>query len=135
MGPWTRDCFFGQFLKLGFFLVRECEIFAHRGRLCIFLDRECVASVPTWKLPKKICVTHRKPFLMHGFHSMSCVGIQQVSLKARRRLDSRCHKVMDIARIDKPSTPLDSECRYSPVSGPLLWVHGQGIIFSFNFEN
>ena len=45
--PWTRDHFFGQFWKLGFCLVSECEIFAHGRQIRILLDREGVASVPT----------------------------------------------------------------------------------------
>ena len=45
--PWIRDHFFGQFWKLGFFSVSECEIFAHGGQIHILLDREGVASVPT----------------------------------------------------------------------------------------
>ena len=76
MGPWTRDHFFGQFWKLGFFLVSECEIFAHGGQIRILLNRECVASIPTWNLPKHACATHWKPFLMHSFHSMPRVRIQ-----------------------------------------------------------
>ena len=47
MVPWIRDHFFDQFLKLGFFSVSECEIFAHGGQIHIFLDCEGVASVPT----------------------------------------------------------------------------------------
>ena len=45
--PWIRDHSFGQFWKLGFFLVSECEIFAHGGQIRILLDREGVARVPT----------------------------------------------------------------------------------------
>ena len=47
MGPWTRDHFFSQFWKLGFFLVSECEIFAHRGQIRILLNCEGVASILT----------------------------------------------------------------------------------------
>ena len=108
MGPWTRDHFFGQFWKLGFCSVRECLIFAHRDQLCKFIDCEHVASVSTWNLPKHAYATHRKPFLMHGFHSMPRVGIQQVSLKACRRWDSTCHRMMIISWIDELLGPLDS---------------------------
>ena len=45
--PWIRDHFFGEFLKQGFSLISECEIFAHRGQIHIFLDHEGVARVPT----------------------------------------------------------------------------------------
>ena len=45
--PWTRNHFFDQFWKLGFFLVSECECFAHGGQIRILLDLEGVASVPT----------------------------------------------------------------------------------------
>ena len=98
--------FFGQFWKLGFCLVSECEIFAHGGQIRIFLDCEGVASIPA--MPKHTCTTHRKPFFMHGFHSMPWVGIQQVSLKACKRWDSMFHRIMIIAQIDKPLAPLDS---------------------------
>ena len=47
MVPWRRDHYFGQFWKLGFCSVSECEIFAHGGQIHILLDREGVASVPT----------------------------------------------------------------------------------------
>ena len=49
---------FYQFWKLGFCSISECEIFAHGGQLHILLDREHVASVPTWRLPKNACMTH-----------------------------------------------------------------------------
>ena len=45
--PWRRDHYFGQFWKLGFCSVSECEIFAHGGQIHILLDREGVASIPT----------------------------------------------------------------------------------------
>ena len=80
-------------------------------------------------------MTHRKPILMHDLHSMARVVIQQVSLKACRRWDSTCHRIMIVARIDKPSTSLDSGHRDSARDGPLVWVHGQGIIFLVNFGN
>ena len=57
-GSMDKRSFFCQFWKLGFCSVSECEIFAHRGQLHIFLDRECVASVPTWNLPKHAFMTH-----------------------------------------------------------------------------
>ena len=79
--------------------------------------------------PKHTCMTHWKPFLMHGFHSMSWVGIQQVSLKACRRWHSTCDRMMVIARINKPSTPLDSRHWDSSIGGPLIWFHGQETIF------
>ena len=37
---------FGQFWKLGFCSVSECEIFAHKGQLCKFIECEHVAIVP-----------------------------------------------------------------------------------------
>ena len=45
--PWTKDHCFGQFWKLGFCSVSECEIFAHVGQIRILLNREGVARVPT----------------------------------------------------------------------------------------
>ena len=59
-------------------------------------------------MPKHTCMTHWKPILMHGFHSMSRVGIQQVSPKSCRRWDSMCDRMMVIVRINEPSNPLDS---------------------------
>ena len=47
LGLWTMDHFFCQFLKLGFFLVSECEIFAHGGQIRILLDHEGVDRIPT----------------------------------------------------------------------------------------
>ena len=47
MVPWIRDHFFGQFWKVAFCSVSECEIFAHGGQIRILLDHEGVASVPT----------------------------------------------------------------------------------------
>ena len=99
--------FFCQFWKLWFCSLSECEIFAHRGQLCKFLDREHVASIPTWKIPKHSCMNHHNIFLMHSFHSMARVGIQQVLVKAYRRWDSTLHKIMTIAWIDEPLDPLD----------------------------
>ena len=46
-----------------------------------------------------------------------------------------CNKMMVVARIDKPSNPLDLVHLDSARGVPLLWVHGQGIIFSFKFGN
>ena len=108
MGPWIRDHFFSQFWKLGFCSVSKCPISAHRGRLCKFLVCECVASVPTWNLPKNACTTHWKPFLMHSFHSMPQLGIQWVSLKAYGRWDSTFHILMTVTRIDEPLDHSDS---------------------------
>ena len=135
MGPWTRDHFFGQFWKVGFCSVRECEIFAHGGQLDILLDHECVARIPTWNMSKQNCMTYRNPVLMHGFHCMPRLGIQHVSLKACRRWHSTRHKIMTIARIDEPSAPLDSRHRDSATRGLVIWVHGQGIMFLVNFGN
>ena len=135
MGPWTRDHFFGQFWELGFCLVSECPIFAHRDQLSEFIDRECVASVPTWNLPKHACMTQRKPILMHDFHSMPRIGIQEVSLKACRRWDSTCDRMMVVAQIDEPSDSLDLRHRDSAMGGPLIWFHGQETIFLVNFRN
>ena len=58
MGPWTRDHSFGQFWKLGFCLVRECQIFAHGGQLRILHDCEFVARVITWNMTKQSCMTY-----------------------------------------------------------------------------
>ena len=83
--PWRRDHYFGQFWKPGFCSVSECEIFAHGGQIRTLLNRECVASVPTWNLPKHTFMTPQKLVLMNGWNSMAQVGIQQVSLKSHRR--------------------------------------------------
>ena len=72
-----------------------------------------MARVPTWNLPKHAFLTHRNPILMHSFHSMPRVAIQQVSLKACRRWDSMCHRIIIIAQIDEPLYPLDLEHRDS----------------------
>ena len=40
-----------------------------------------------------------------------------------------CHRMMTVAWIDEPSTPLDSRHQFSATGGPLIWGHGQGIIF------
>ena len=45
--PWRRDHYFGQFWKLGFCSISECEIFVHRGQLCKFIDHENVAIILT----------------------------------------------------------------------------------------
>ena len=97
LGPWTRDNFFCQFWKLGFCSVSECPISAHTGLLWKFLNREHVASISTWNLPKNSCMTHWNPFLMHDFHSMPRLGIQRVSLKAYGRWDSMFYRLMTIA--------------------------------------
>ena len=120
MVPWTRDHFFGQFWKLGFFSVRECQSFAHGGQLRRLLDYEHVASVPTWNIPKHACMTYQNPILLHSFHSVPQVGIQHVSLKDCRRRDSVCDKMMVVAQIDNPLNPLDSRHRDSAIGGPLL---------------
>ena len=70
---------------------------------------------------------------MHGFHSMPQLGIQRVSLKAYRRWDSTYDKMMSIALIDKPLTPFDVGHRDSATGGPIIWLHGQGIIFFCQF--
>ena len=127
--PWRRDHYFVQFWKLGFCSVSECPISTHRGHLCKFLDREHVASIPTWNLPKHIFMTYLNPVLMHDFHSMPRVGIQHVSLKAYRRWDSTCHRMMVLSWINELSNSLDSWHWDSFRGGPLLWVHGQGILF------
>ena len=124
LGPWTRDHFFGQFWKLGFCSVSECKFFAHGGQIHIFLKCEHVARITTWNLPKHALKNHQNPFLMHGFHSMARVGIQQVSLKSCRRWDSTCDRIMVIPQMDKPSDPLDSRHRDSAIGGPLIWFHG-----------
>ena len=135
MVPWAKDHCLGQFWKLGFFSVSECEIFAHGGQLHILLDRECVARFPTWNMPKNTFMTPQNPILMQNYLSMPRVGIQQVSLKACRRWDSTCHRLMTIARINEPSALLDSGHWDSATRGILMWVHGQGIIFLVNFGN
>ena len=38
-------------------------------------------------------------------------------------------RMMVMALIDKPSTPLDFEHQDSTRGGSLFWVHGQGILF------
>ena len=86
-------------------------------------------------MPKHTWMTYWNLVMMHRFHSMPQVGIQQVSLKAYKRLDSTCHKMMVIARIDELLTLLYLEHWDSTRGGPLLWVHGQGIIFLVNFGN
>ena len=53
-------------------------------------------------------------FFIYGFHSMPQVGIQQVSLKACRRWDSTCHRMMIVSQIDELLDPLDSGHRDSP---------------------
>ena len=83
--PWIRDHSFGQFWKLGFCSVSECEMFTHGVQLRILLDRERLDSVPTQNMPRQTCITHRNPVLMHDWNYMPRVGIQQVSLKAYRR--------------------------------------------------
>ena len=119
-----KGSFFGQFWKLGFFLVIECPIFAHRGQICKFLNHERVPSITTWNLPKCTCMTHQNPILMHGFHSMPRVGIEQVSVKAGRRWDSMYDRMMVVTRIDEPSNLLNSWHQDSVSGGPLLQVHG-----------
>ena len=42
LGPRTRDHFFSQFWKLGFFWVSECENFSHRGEH----EGDCRSSSP-----------------------------------------------------------------------------------------
>ena len=59
-----QGIFFGQFWKLGFCLVRDCQIFADGGQLRIFIDREHVASVTIWNMPKHACMTCQKLILM-----------------------------------------------------------------------
>ena len=39
------------------------------------------------------------------------------------------HRMMIVAQIDELLTPLDLEHRESARVGPLLWVHGKGILF------
>ena len=97
--PWKRDIVLGQFWKLGFCSVRECEILAHRGQIWKFLDHEHVARITKWNLPKISCMTHRNPFLMHGWNFMPRVGIQEVSLKVCRSWDSTCIRMMSMAHI------------------------------------
>ena len=73
---------------------------------------------------RNTCMTHQNPFLMHSFHSMPRVAIQQVSLKARRRRDSTRDRMMVVSRIDEPLALLDSRHRDSAMGGPLIWFHG-----------
>ena len=100
MGPCIRDPILVQFWKLGFCSVSECEIFAHKGQLHILLDREHVARVTTWYMPKNDCMTYQNPILMHNFHSIPWVGIQQMSLKACRMWESVCHRMMCVPQIE-----------------------------------
>ena len=46
MVPWTRGCFLGQFWKLGFCSVRECEIFAHMGHFANYLAMNMWLAFP-----------------------------------------------------------------------------------------
>ena len=92
-------------------------------------------SVPTWNLTKHAYMTHQNLVLMHDFHSMLELGIQQVSLKACRWWDSTCDRMMVIAQIDETSDLLDLGLRDSATGGPLISVHGQGIMFLVNFGN
>ena len=71
-----KGSFFGQFWKLGFCSVSECEFFAHGGQILILLDLEHVDSVTIIKIPTNACMTYHNPVLMHDFHSMPQVGIQ-----------------------------------------------------------
>ena len=135
MLPLRRDHYFGQFWKLGFCSVSECPISAHMGWLCKFLDHEHVASVPTWNLPKHACMTHWKPFLMHGFHSMPQLGIQQVSLKACGRWDSMFHRLMTVARINEPLALLDLVHRDSARVALYSGSMDKGSFFFVNFGN
>ena len=82
-------------------------MFAHGVQTCILIDREHVARIPTWIMPKHVFMTHRKPFLMHDFHSMPRVVIQQVSLKSYGGCNSTCDRMMVVSRIDELSAPLD----------------------------
>ena len=77
-GYMDKGSFFQSILKLGFCSARECPIFAHRGQLCKFLNRECVGSIPIWSVPKHACMTHRNPILMCSFHYMPQVWVQLV---------------------------------------------------------
>ena len=88
-----------------------------------------MARVPTWDLPKHGRMTHRNPILMHSFHSMPRLGIQQVSLKAYRRWDSTCDRMMVIDRINELSTPLDLGRQDSATGAPLIWSMDKGSFF------
>ena len=83
------------------------------GQLCKLLDRELVASVPPWKFHKHTLMTHLTLFLMHDWNYIPRVGIQRASLKACRRWDSTCHRMMTIAQNDEPLALLDSGHRDS----------------------
>ena len=86
-------------------------------------------------MPKNTYMTHRKPVLMHGFHSMPQVGIQQVSLKAYRRWASTCHRMMTIAQINELLDLFDLGHCDSAMAIPRIYVHGQRIMFLVNFGN
>ena len=87
-----------------------------------------MGSFPTWNILKHTCMTPEK-LVMHGWNSMPHVGIQLVSLKAYRRWASMCHRMMTVSQIDEPLDLLDSRHKYSAKGGPLLCLHGQGILF------
>ena len=88
-----------------------------------------MVGINTWNLPKHYWMTHHNPFFMDGLNSMPKVGIQEVSLKACKRQDSMCHRIMVMAQVEKMSTPLDLGHWDSAKGGPILWVHEQGILF------
>ena len=60
--PWIRDHFFGQFWKIEFCLVSECEIFAHGGQIRILLDYEGVLVFPHNKCLNKLARPTGIPF-------------------------------------------------------------------------
>ena len=72
MVPWIRDHFFGQFWKLGFCLVSECEIFAHGGQIAY------LSIVKVWlAFPHNTCLkTLVRPTESHFLYMVSilCPG-------------------------------------------------------------
>ena len=73
-------------------------------------------------------MNHRNHILMHGFHYLPQVGIQQVFVKSCRKWDSKFHRMMTMDQINEPSNPLDLGDINSVRGGPILWDHGQGIL-------
>ena len=128
-GSMDKGSCFRSNLETRVFLSKWIWNFSTYGHLCKFLDHDLVASIPTWNLPKHSWMTHQNPVLMHDWNSMPRVGIQHVCMKAFRRWDSKCHRMMIVARIDEPSTLLGLGHRDSARGFPLLSLHGQGILF------
>ena len=94
-----------------------------------------MARAPTWNMAKHTYMNPQNPVFLHSWNSMPPVAIQQVSLKACRRLDSTFHTMMFVDWINELSNPLDSGHLNSAMGVPLLSLHGQEILFEVNFGN